>query len=894
MHLLLLVTTAVAAPYVEVVDGPLAPDALDAALEDAAGRSPADADHVAVLVRLPDGRVVPAEAALGKFEAPPDKPEPPPAPPGAPADLPGASEGALGGKAVYLSQCHGWIWYDSLDGFSTQRGNLYDTVEDFHNPEGLNAFLAPWLENAGAQVFTARERHPQDRLVLVDDGDPGYTEAGDGFTNGDAGFADAGPWAWGEDPFDVGTTRTFPADAGAVATWTPTVEEAGEYPLYVSWDGAADRAPDAHYRIRWPGGVIDRTFDQRVHGATWQYVETLWLPAGTPLTVELVGDSASPGTTLSADAVRLGGGVGDVARHGETTGRPRWEEGANLYVQWNSAPLSVYDPDWEGNGYDPSARSRWAAWEHPSSEDAVFLSWHSNAGGGTGTSTYSYEGSRTPQEGSRELAELVQEELVSAIRTQWDGDWVSRGHRTAAFAELNPGHNDEMPSVLVELAFHDHAYDVVLLKDPRFRRDSARAMGRAIVRYFAERDGVTPVFPPEPPEALAVRHDAAGDLVATWRPGPVGAPWGDAADAWLVQISSDGRTWTTGFTVTEPTVALPVAVGDTVYVRVGARNAGGSSFPSEVMGGRRSPDGTAPALVVPAFDRYGSSALPWEAVGRSVGDVRRFDPRRLNGFDLVVAHGAAISAAGWYWESASDEAAADLDLAGWPLVVWGTGEESSEDDSYDDAQQVAIRAFVDGGGALWSSGAEVLWDLDYLGSDSDRAFAVEVLGAGMESDDADTSVVLGEGPLAGLTLDFGEDAGAPYVVEWPDVLDAPAGEVLARYETGGVAAAQTGAVVHMGFPFDAVGDPDARAAAAAALLPRLVPDYTPPELDDDPVDTGEPDEPSDPGGGEDDVAAPPPGPPAGDAGGCGCGGTASPGLAAVLLGLVSLLRRRRA
>ncbi len=173
MHLLLLVTTAVAAPYVEVVDGPLAPDALDAALEDAAGRSPADADHVAVLVRLPDGRVVPAEAALGKFEAPPDKPEPPPAPPGAPADLPGASEGALGGKAVYLSQCHGWIWYDSLDGFSTQRGNLYDTVEDFHNPEGLNAFLAPWLENAGAQVFTARERHPQDRLVLVDDGDPG-------------------------------------------------------------------------------------------------------------------------------------------------------------------------------------------------------------------------------------------------------------------------------------------------------------------------------------------------------------------------------------------------------------------------------------------------------------------------------------------------------------------------------------------------------------------------------------------------------------------------------------------------------------------------------------------------------------------------------------------------
>ena len=52
----------------------------------------------------------------------------------------------------------GWIWYDSLGRFSTQRGNLYSTVEDFHNPEGANQYLIRYLENAGAMVYTAKER----------------------------------------------------------------------------------------------------------------------------------------------------------------------------------------------------------------------------------------------------------------------------------------------------------------------------------------------------------------------------------------------------------------------------------------------------------------------------------------------------------------------------------------------------------------------------------------------------------------------------------------------------------------------------------------------------------------------------------------------------------------
>ena len=77
-------------------------------------------------------------------------------------------------------------------------------------------------------------------------------------------------------------------------------------------------ATDAHYRITHPGGTIDRWYDQTVHGSTWQYVDELWLTAGQSLTVELVGD-ATTGSWLSADAVRIGGGMDDISRHGETT-----------------------------------------------------------------------------------------------------------------------------------------------------------------------------------------------------------------------------------------------------------------------------------------------------------------------------------------------------------------------------------------------------------------------------------------------------------------------------------------------------------------------------------------------------------------------------------------------
>ena len=702
-------------------------------------------------------------------------------------DNTGASEGALAGKAVYVSQCHGWIYSESLDRFALQRGNNHDSVEDFHNPEGANEFLIPLLENAGASVFTTRERDPSPLMAIADNDGEGYSETGSGFVDAALGFAETGPWDYGEDPFNSGSTRAFPANGDGVATWQPEVPEDGYYVVYVSWDSDSGNSPSALYQISHPGGTYERRFDQRVHGSTWQYVDRLWLTEGFSLTVELVADGGTG--MLNADAVRIGGGQDDIRRHGDVTGRDRWESGAIQYVQYNGAPTSVYDPYGDGDGSDPSSRSRWADWEHPSGEDAVYLSWHSNAGGGTGTSTFTSSQSSSMYSASKALGGLVHGELVDAIRVLWDSDWTDRKLNEANFSEVNPSHNDEMPAVLVELAFHDHVQDIELLKDPRFRWDASRAMVRGIVQYFADQDGTTARFQPEPPRAFS----ALGGVLS-WEAGPSGAPYGDAATGYRLYTSQDGRSWDTGVDVEGTSTTLD----SDGFFRVTATNAGGESFPTQVLAMSRAVD--VPILLVTDFDRMDVGLLRWEDVP-SVGAIQRMDLQRVNPMDTLVAHAEALP---WPFDSSTDEGLPDLDA--YDVVIWAAGEESDLSDHHD-----VLADYIAGGGALWISGSEVVY--------GDESWTLATLGAALQSDDAGTTGATGTGLLEGIDLNFNGALGG-YPVEYPDVLRSEHDE-LALYDDGSLAGILNGQVALFGFPFETIASLQSRQEVASRLLPEL-------------------------------------------------------------------------
>ncbi len=793
-----------------------------------------------------------------------------------PLDLPGENDGALSGAEVYLSQCHGWIWYDSLDDFSTQRGNLFDTVEDFHNPEATNQALAPFLHNAGADVWTVKERDHGSRWALADNDDGAtYAESGGGFADGAPGFADWGTWAYGENPFEGGTTRTL--GESSVATFSLRAPATGWQALYVAHDASSALTTEALYTVSARGRDLERVLDQTSHGSTWRYLDTLYFEQGDEVVVTLTPVSG----TASADAVRIGAGAGVVERHGQTTGRPRWEEGAILATQFNGAPESVYDPYDDGNGSDPSSRALWAAWEHPGNRDAVYVSWHSNAcdeceARGTGVYVYDRDCSAgAPASGSEQLAELLQEEIV-AVGQLWDPEWQDRGTKSDCFSEVNPSLNDEMPAALIEIAFHDTEADIEILKDPAFRVDASRAIYRAIARYL-EGDDVR--FVPEPPLYPSMVNHGDGFRL-TWTAPWQGDLWGHSPAYYLVQTSADGRSWDDGVRADGEALDIAANTGELLFARVVAVNDGGVSFPSSVVAARR---GTAaPVLLVNAFDRLDTGLLSWEDVGGAVGEVRRMDLQRMNAGDILVSHAHAVDALGWAFDSVEDEALPSL--GDYRVVVWATGEESTIDATFSDPQQALLASYVEGGGALWASGAEILWDLVEKGDSDEQAFARDVLGVDYASDDCDCTLARGTAILAGIDMDF----SAVYPVEFPDVLTTR-GEVIATYPDGSAAAALTGRVALFGFPFEAMGDAAARADVAAGVLRALVPGYEPPVDTGGTVDTGAP---VDTAGGA-HTAGEPRANSSVAASGCGCD-SGGAGSMLVFLGLVWRGGRRRA
>ncbi|MBU1880136.1 MAG: N-acetylmuramoyl-L-alanine amidase, partial [Chloroflexi bacterium] len=457
--------------------------------------------------------------------------------------------GSLAGKTVYLSAGHGWFWNAATGTWLTQRPVWENLVEDFNNAEVINQYLLPYLYRAGAEAWPVRERDLVTAEYVASVDSPGYVEAGSWFTATEP-VTSTFPW------HDAVRYAAVAATTTATATWPFTPTQTGNYAVYVWYASGADRAPDAHYRVTHAAGVSERRVDQTGHGFTWRYLGTYPFRAGQPGHVSLVNDSATPGRRVSAGAVRVGGGMGSeqggyFTLSPDVSGRPRWEEAARYWAKFQGAPASVYAPvsplwggDWDLYD-DVTARPRYAEWEKPAGEDAVFVSWHTNGAvnhDARGTETYIYDGTYggTWTPGSDLLQYFIHTTLVEDIRTDWDPDWVDRGMLAENFGEVRL--LSTMPGVLLEIAFHDDPDEAQALLDPRFARLSARAIYRGIVRYFAYRDGVDPVFLPEPPPGLAVRNSGPGTVTLTWLP---------PADAtsYRVYTSPDGFAWDDGATV---------------------------------------------------------------------------------------------------------------------------------------------------------------------------------------------------------------------------------------------------------------------------------------------------------------------------------------------------------
>ncbi|HOW70808.1 MAG TPA: N-acetylmuramoyl-L-alanine amidase [Phycisphaerae bacterium] len=772
---------------------------------------------------------------------------------GLPSYNPGRPQGALSGKTVFLSPGHGWLYNTTYKTWMTQRGNNYNLIEDLSNGEAVLNHLARYLHNAGASVWPCRERDFNTNMVVIDNQDaaPAFSVTGSWPTSTGAG-------TWKGDHYQYCTVSTMET---GVATYLPSIPSAGYYAIYLWTPSASNRSTDAKVRVRHTGGVSAHVLNMQGDGNTWRFLGSYHFNAGRNAAsgaVEISNQGSDTGKIVVADAVRFGGGMGNYDDGGGISGKPRWEESGKYY------PVFMGQPDTPTGSVD--SMPRYAAWESEDWEDSIYLSWHSNGGGGSvrGTDVYVYASGQSPGvsgsfelfdgvQGSDTLAVRILDEVITDIHAGWDPAWIGRKFG-AWLGEVNPNNNDEMPACLIEVAYHDNQLDAQSLADPRFRDLVSRAIYQGIVHWwYRDHDGpsTTPIavetLLPEPPTHLAVRNTGPGALRVSWHAPPSNSGdhlLGDPATGYLVCHSTDGFGFDDGVPTISTTLEFTGLAPDSIhFFRIIAMNSGGQSFPSPIAGAMVAADGAAPILVVNGFDRLDRAMMLVERDPVSGKDLLRERLDRMNDFGYIRMFAAAVASTGNAFDSCAHQAVRDGDvpLVDYRLTIWGCGRQSEADHTFDATEQALVQAYLVGGGRLFASGTDIGWDLD--ARNHGAGFYHDYLRATFSADDAATYSVT---PVSGSLLDsvgaFAFDNGSSiYNAKSPDVIIPRNGATAVLTYVGGNGEAAgvfyDGAfkVVTFGFPFETITSAATRTAVMQRIVERLlVPSCTQsPDLDND-------------------------------------------------------------
>lgn len=236
------------------------------------------------------------------------------------------------GDIVALWHSHGRYYKNG--GWYWQRPFLFDTAEDIYTMSYVLPFLTPMLENAGAYVMLPRERDVNINEVIVDNdlnpegeiySQTTYREMNgskkwetgelEGFIYDIPDFRDT------ENPFENGTYRQVETIRGgkqSVAGWFADIPEDGEYAVYVSYKSLPNSTEDAHYTVNYSGGTREYLVNQTMGGGTWIYLGTFPFRAGfndqTPVVALSNQSEKGDKRIVTADAVKIGGGKGNIAR----------------------------------------------------------------------------------------------------------------------------------------------------------------------------------------------------------------------------------------------------------------------------------------------------------------------------------------------------------------------------------------------------------------------------------------------------------------------------------------------------------------------------------------------------------------------------------------------------
>jgi len=572
-----------------------------------------------------------------------------------------ASNG-LYNKHVAVWQSHGLFYNQSQQKWVFQRSKLFQTVEDLFTQSFVLPFVVPMLENAGANVFLPRERDTQRHEVVIDNDDAEsvhrYREYSDKkkWFEESPGFGSVKDvYFQGENPFLLGSYRTVDAvddtDDLSYAEWVPNMPQEGMYAVYVSYKTLKNSVPDARYTVFHLGGKTDLRVNQTMGGGTWIYLGHFKFAKGKHQSCKVIlsNYSSFKKKQITADAVKIGGGMGNIARHPfveesntktvdttqikklkliepKTSTYPRYTEGARYWLQWAGVPDSVYSRTKGRNDYSDDFQSRgfWVNYLAGGSSvlpnqqglnipiDMAFA-FHTDAGASSrdsliGTlgicSVNATSGSQTFANGvsrwaSRDLTDIIQTQITDDLRKTHAPEWVRRGLWNKSYSESR---TPEVPTMLLELLSHQNFADMRYGLDPRFKFTVSRAIYKGILRFiYGHSEGY--VVQPLPVSNFHLKFLTKTKLQLSWKAvidsiEPTAQP-----TKYILYTRMDDNGFNNGQIVNDTKMIIDIQPGKLYSFKIAALNDGGESFPSEVLSAYRSTTNKSEVLIINGFDR---------------------------------------------------------------------------------------------------------------------------------------------------------------------------------------------------------------------------------------------------------------------------------------------------
>lgn len=570
----------------------------------------------------------------------------------------------LFGKHIALWGSHGRYYHQTLETWLWQRAKLWTTVEDLYTSSYTMPYLVPMLENAGAVVVQPRERDTQTIEDVVDDTEAvalNNLELFDTVSVGGWGEDDDEILMDGENPFERGGYMLAQMSQKKVGElrYTPQALPYGEYAVYVSYKTLPKSTTSAKYTVVHCGEKTEFEVNQQMGGGTWVYLGTFAFDSDTSRNYVSISNAGSGKYVVTTDAVKFGGGIGNVARYpqpdkientpssqdialrevevdsiellknqvwAETSGVPRYMEAARYWMQYAGIPDSIYNYTDSRNDYtdDYCARGIWVNYlsggsqVNPNQEGLnvplhLSFAFHSDAGvkrhdSIIGTlmiyTDFDNDLSKVYPTGcsrqvARDLGDYMQTQIVNDMRALYAPHWQRRQLQNGSYAESR---YPKVPGVLLELLSHQNYNDMRYGLDPRVKFTVSRAIYKSMLRFIHAQYGTEYVVQPLPVQSMQMNR-TENELTIHWEPTIDPLESTATPTYYIIYTRQDNGDWDNGTRIINSTYSFTATTGIRYDFRVVAGNAGGISMPSEVLSAYISPEEKAQVLVLNGFTR---------------------------------------------------------------------------------------------------------------------------------------------------------------------------------------------------------------------------------------------------------------------------------------------------